>query len=344
MIRLRVHGLVSAFLMYACALGNVAAASPDPGYHLAKTYKVGTSGDKEYYDYLSVDAAARRIYLSHGTEVLVMDIDSGTIKGKIPGFTRQHGVALATEFGKGFISDGDTGKVTIFDLKTLKKIGEVKAEPDADCIIYDPSSKRVFSMNGESKSVTAIDAKEGKVVGTIALDGRVEYAVPDGRGMVYVDIGDKNEVVALDSQKLKIESHWSVAPGGAPTSIDMDKTHRRLYIGGRKPQELVAMDADNGRVLQTLPISAGVDACVFDAKGSRLFVSTREGIVHIFHQDSPDKLTEVGQIKTEYGARTMAYDSKTQNIITDTADFTQATANAKATAVPGTFRVLVFAK
>lgn len=343
MTRFRSNPFLWVCLLFASTAAVLASAVPDSSYHLVKTYKFGTApGEKEYYDYLTLDAHSRRVYLSHGTEVLVMNLDNGELEGKVSGFVREHGVALATEFGKGYVSDGETGEITIFDLKSLKKIGEVKAEPDADCIIYDPSSKRIFSMNGESKSITAIDAQEGKVVGSVKVDGRVEYAVADGKGMVYADIGDKNEVVAFDSHKLEVKSHWPVSPGGAPTSIDMDRAHRRLYIGNRNPQKLVVMDADSGKVIQTLPIGAGVDACVYDASGARLFVSTREGSVHIFRQESPDKLTEAGQIKTELGARTMAYDPSTQHVITDTADYRQPAQGGKPVAIPGTFHVLVY--
>jgi DNA-binding beta-propeller fold protein YncE len=331
-------------VMFACAVG-IAADAPQSTYHLAKTYKFGAApGGSEYFDYITVDPQSRRVFLSHGTEVLVMNADTGKMQGKISGFKRQHGVALAHDLGRGFISDGDAGTVTTFDLKTLRKISDVKAAEDADCVVYDAVSKRVFSLNGDPNSSTAIDAKQGKVVGTVALGGKPEFAVADGKGMIYANLVDKSEVVAFDSRTLQVKSHWPVAPAGSPVSMAMDRKNRRLFIGARNPAMLVVMDADSGQVLQTFPISGGVDAAVYDPETARVFVSTREGYIHIFQQDSPDKLSEAGQVKTEVGAKTMGYDPKTQNLITDTSDFGTPSANGRPNAVPGTFRVLVFSK
>jgi DNA-binding beta-propeller fold protein YncE len=341
---LRFISLVSILVWFACVFG-IAADAPQSTYHLAKTYKFGAApGGAEYFDYITVDPQARRVFLSHGSEVLVMNADTGAIQGKISGFKRQHGVALAHDIGRGFITDGDAGSVTIFDLKTLQKISDVKAAEDADCVVYDAVSKRVFTLNGDPNNSTAIDAKEGKVVGTVALGGKPEFAVADGKGMIYANLVDKNEVVAFDSRTLQAKSHWPVAPAGSPVSMAMDRKNRRLFIGARNPAMLVVMNADSGQVLQTFPISGGVDAAVYDPETARVFVSTRDGYIHIFHQDSPDKLSEAGQVKTEVGAKTMGYDPKTQNLITDTSDFGAPTAKGRPNPIPGTFRVLVFSK
>jgi len=340
----RLTGVFALCVLAGCAVGILAADSPQSNYHLLKTYKFEAApGGKEYFDYITVDPATRRVFLSHGTETLVMNADSGALQGKISGFQRQHGVVLVNELGKGFVSDGDAGKVIIFDLKTLQKTGEVKAEEDADCIIYDPATKRVFTLNGDAKNATAIDAKDGKPVGTVDLGGKPEFAAADGKGTVYANLVDDNQVVAFDSRTLKVKSRWPVAPGGSPVSMAIDQPHRRLFIGARNPAMLLVMNADNGQIIQSLPITAVVDAVVFDPSTARVFASTREGFIHIFHQDSPDKLTEVARVKTEVGAKTMAYDPKTQNLITDTSDFT-AGANGRPAGVPGTFRVLVFGK
>src|SRR5580704_2382687 len=180
------------------------------GYHLLKKYSFGAAegSTREYFDYVSVDSAARRVYLSHGTEIKVIDADSGALIRNITGLKQDHGVAVASEFGRGFISDGAQGKVIIFDLETLKVTGEAKADNDADCVIYDPASKHVFVMNGDPHSSTAIEAKSGNVVGTIALGGGPEFAVADGKGMVYVNLEDTSELVAFDSNSLKIKSRW----------------------------------------------------------------------------------------------------------------------------------------
>ncbi len=334
-------------------LGAFALASAATGsYHLLKKISFGAAegSTREYFDYITVDSAARRVYLSHGTEIKVINADTGTLTGNITGLKQDHGVALASEFGRGFISDGAQGKVIIFDLKTLKVIGEAKADNDADCVVYDPASKQVFAMNGDPHSSTVIDAKSGNVVGTIELGGGPEFAVADGRGTVYVNLEDKNEVLAIDSRTRTIKSRWPVAPAGGPTALAMDIKHRRLFSAGRSPQMLVVMDADSGKVIQSFPISAGVDAAAYDAETSLIFASTREGMIHIFHEDSPDKFSQVEAVKTEFGAKTMGLDTKTHNLFVDTADFgppapaTAGRAAGRRMPVPGTFRVLVYGR
>lgn len=333
-------------------LGVVALAmAGSSGYHQIQKYSFGAAegSTREYFDYITVDSAARRVYLSHGTEFIVLDADTGKVIGKITGLKQDHGVAVAAEFGRGFITDGGQGKVVIFDLNTLKTVGEAKADNDADSIVYDPASKRVFCMNGDPHSSTVIDAKSGNVVGTIDLGGGPEFAAADGKGTVYVNIEDKNEVVAIDSNTLKVKSRWPLAPAGAPTALAIDLEHRRLFSAGRNPQMLVVLDADNGKVIQSFPISARVDAAAYDPGTGLIFVSTREGMIHIFHEDSPDKFSEVESVKTEYGAKTMGLDTKTHNVYVDTADFAPVAAtsqnpNPRRAPIAGTFHVLVYGR
>ena len=333
-------------------LGAFACAMAMGSYRLLKKYSFGAAegSTREYFDYIKVDSSARRVYLSHGTEIKVISADDGTLIGNITGLQQDHGVALADEFGCGFITDGAAGKVIIFDLKTFKVTGEVKADHDADSIVYDPASKRVFAMNGDPHSSTVIDAKTGTVVKTIDLGGSPEFAVADGKGTVYVNMEDKNEVVSIDSRTLMIKSRWPVAPAGGPTALAMDQQHRRLFSAGRNPQMLVVMDADNGKVIQSFPISAGVDASAYDSATGLLFASTREGMIHVFHEDSPDQFSEVETVKTEFGAKTMGLDTKTHNLFVDTADFgppakpTAEQPQPRRTAIPGTFRVLVYGR
>jgi DNA-binding beta-propeller fold protein YncE len=337
-------------LMLVAAIGL--AETSKESYHLLKKYTLGAAegSTREYFDYITVDSSARRVYLSHGTEIKVINADSGAIIGNITGLKQDHGVALAPEFGRGFISDGGTGKVVVFDLKTLKLIGEAKADKDADSVVYDPSSKRVFVMNGDPNSSTVINAKDGTAAGTITLGGAPEFAVADGKGTVYVNLEDKNEVVAIDSHKLTIKSRWPVAPAGGPTALALDQAHRRLFSAGRNPQMLVVMDADNGHIIQSFPISAGVDAAAYEPATGLVFASTREGMIHIFHEDSPDKFSEVETVKTEFGAKTMGLDSKTHHLFVDTADFSPPSSptadrpRPQRTAIPGTFRVLVYGR
>jgi hypothetical protein len=344
----RTAGCLTLFLLATLA----AAYPPQGGYHLLKKYTFGAApgSTREYFDYITVDSAARRVYLSHGTEIKVIDADSGKLVGDIAGLKQSHGVALAEEFGRGFITDGGQAKVVFFDLKTLKAVGEAKAAPDADSVVYDPASKRVFSLNGDSHNSTVIDAKSGNVVGTIDLGGGPEFAVADRKGTVYVNMEDKNEVVAIDSDTLKIKSRWPLAPAGAPTALAIDREHRRLFSSGREPAILVVMDADNGKVIKSFPITAGADANVYEPETGLIFASTRAGMIHIFHEDSPDKFSEVETVKTEFGAKTMGLDTKTHNLFVDTADFgpppapTKERPHPQPTPILGTFRVLVYAR
>ena len=332
-------------------LGATAFAAATITYRLTNTYKFGAApGDREYFDYITFDSDSRRLYLTHGSEVLVVNADTGEEVGKIPGLKVSHGVAIVPEVGLGFISDGGQGKLIIFDLKTLKVVGGAKAEADADCVIYDPASKRVFTFNGDSHNATAIDPSTGNNLGTIDLGGAPEFAVSDGRGTIYNNLEDKREVLAIDSHNLKVKSHWPIAPAGAPAPIAMDRNHRRLFVAGREPAMMVVMNADDGKVIQSFPISGGADAEVYDEKTGLIFVSTREGWVHIFHKDLPDHYSEVGKVKTELGAKTMAYDPKTDRMFLDTADFgkvpepTNERPHPRPMAVSGTFRLLVYAQ
>jgi len=336
-------------LISAALLAVSAFADTTMNYHLANSYKFGAAaGGGEYFDYMTLDPESRRLYLSHGTEVLVVNADTGKEEGKISGLKRSHGVAVVPDFGRGFISDGEQGKAIIFDLKTLKVVGVADAAPDADCIIYDPALKRVFTFNGDSHSATAIDPATGKNVGSIDLGGGPEFAVADGLGMIYNNLEDKSEVLTIDSRNLQVKAHWPIAPAGAPAPIAMDREHRRLFVAGREPAVLVIMSADDGKVIQSLPISGGADADVYDPKSGLIFVSTREGWIHIFHEDSPDHYSEAGKVKTELGAKTMAYDPKTKRIFVDTAEFgklpapTKERPHPRPVPVPGTFHLLVY--
>jgi outer membrane protein assembly factor BamB len=205
-------------------------------------------------------------------------------------------------------------------------------------------------MNGDPHSSTVIDAKSGSVVGTIELGGGPEFAVADGKGTVYINLEDKSELVAVDSATLKIKSRWSLAPAGAPTALAMDVQHHRLFSAGRNPQLMVVLDSDSGKVIQSFPISSGVDAAAYDPETGMIFVSTREGMVHVFHEDSPDKFSEAETIKTEFGAKTMGLDTKTHNLFLDTADFGPAPAptadrpHPNRAPIQGTFHVLVYGR
>lgn len=344
---LHATGFATGISVVILLLGPV-GRSQSPNYHLLKSVPLGAAaGGGEYFDYLTADSASRRVYVSHGTEVKVVDSDSGSVVGTITGLKRCHGVALVDALGNGFITDGEEGKVFVFDTKTLKITGEIKTDKDSDSIIYDPASKRIFAFNGDPHNTSVIDPENAKLVKTIDLGGGPEFAAADGKGTLYNNIEDKNEVAVIDSLALTIKAHWPVAPAGTPTAITMDRQHRRLFSAGRKPQMVVMLDADSGKVLQSLPISGGVDAAAFEDSTGLLFVSTRDGIVHIFHEDSPEKLSEVQTLKTEFGAKTMALDTKTHNLYLSTAEFAEppaGQANARRSPKPGTFHLLIYAR
>jgi DNA-binding beta-propeller fold protein YncE len=335
--------LVCASILIASA---ILTAGPS-GYHVAKTLKLGGDGG---WDYLTADAKGRRVYISRGTHVMVVDADTGAVVGDIPNTNGVHGIALAPEMDKGFISDGRDNTVTIFDVTTLKTLGTAPTGKNPDAIIYDPASKRVFTFNGNSKDATAVDAKTGTVAGTIALGGKPEFAVADGTGHVFVNIEDTSEIVQFDSNKLTVENRWKIAPGEEPSGLAMDLKHRRLFsVCSNKL--MVVVDANNGKVITTLPIGAGTDAAGFDPETGFAFSSNGgDGTLTVVHEDSPDKFTVVENVPTLRRARTMALDTKTHQVYTVTAEFGQAPAptteqpRPRAPMVPGSFTLLVLSR
>lgn len=339
---------ISCFFIYIVSglLGPAAQAeSSASGYHLIKTVRLGeAAGEGEYFDYITVDPADHRVYVAHGTEVKVLDGDDFSVIGTITGFKRCHGVALLSALGKGFITDGDSGDVAVFDIKSLKVTGVIKTYPDADGIVYDPASKLLFAFNGDSKNSSVIDPVKETVVKTIDLGGGPEQPVADGQGTVYDNNEETNKIVVIDTQTLAVKAGWPVAPAGEPVAMAMDREHRRLFSAARHPQLLLMVDADNGKILQSFPISAGVDTTIYDPQTRMVFCSTRQGVIHVFREDWPDKLTVLDTVKTEYGAKTMAMDPKTHNLILVTADFTSSTPKAERRAVKGTGRVLIYGR
>jgi YVTN family beta-propeller protein len=316
------------------------------GYHLLKKIPVGGEGG---WDYLFVDSAARRLYVSRGTRVMVFDADSGATVGEIPDTPGVHGVAIADDLGRGFTSNGRDGSVTIFDSKTLKAINKVKVGTNPDCIIYDAATHRVFAFNRGSSNASAIDAKTGEVSAPIALGGHPEFAAADGKGMVFVNLDNKSEIVAIDSKKLEVKAHWPVAPGEDPSGLAIDRKHMRLFsVCGNK--KMVVVDANTGKVVADLPIGTGVDAAGFDPETNLAFSSNGEGTLTVIHQDSADKYSVVESVTTQRGARTMALDSKTHNVFLATAEFgappapTPERPNPRGAMVPNSFVILVFGK
>jgi DNA-binding beta-propeller fold protein YncE len=329
------------------SLAAVAVAAAGPGYHVIKTYKLGGEGG---WDYLTVDASARHFYISRGTHVIVLDADSGKNVGDIPDTPGVHGIALAPELGKGFVSNGREGTVTVFDIKTLVPIGsKIKVGENPDAILYEPATKRVFTFNGRSQDSTAIDAASGKVLGTIKLDGKPEFAASDAKGEVFVNIEDKSELTVIDPNKLEVKVKWPLAPCTEPSGLALDRKNRRLFVGCDNKM-MAVVDADSGKVLATPAIGEGVDATAYDDETGLAFASCGEGVLTVVKEDSPQKFSVVENVKTEPGARTMALDAKTHNLFTVTAKFgpppaaTADNPHPRRTILPDTFEVLVLSK
>ncbi|MFZ0299007.1 MAG: YncE family protein [Candidatus Sulfotelmatobacter sp.] len=326
-------------------LTAVALAAAGPGYKVVTTYKIGGDGG---WDYLIADAAARRLYVSRATHVIVLDLDSGKTVGDIPDTPGVHGIALAPELGRGFVSNGREGTVSIFDLKTLATLSKVKAGENPDAILYDPATRRVFTFNGRSQDSTAIDAAKGTVLGTIKLDGKPEFAASDGKGEIFVNIEDKNELTAIDPSKLVVKSTWPLAPCESPSGLSMDRKNRRLFVGCEKMMAVV--NADTGKVLATPAIGDGVDATTFDDETGLAFASCGEGVLTVVREESPEKFSVAENVPTQAGARTMALDSKTHNVYLVTAKFgpppaaTADNPHPRRAILPDSFVVLVVGK
>jgi YVTN family beta-propeller protein len=294
-----------------CFLMASAPAIAQSGYHIIKKVTIPGSGG---WDYVTVDESARRVYVSHATQVEVLDADSFELVGTIPNTPGVHGIAIASEFGRGFITADKSDSVVIFGLKTLKVLGETKVGKKPDAIIYDPATKHIYAMNGDSDSASVINAADGKVVGTIDLGGGPEFAVSDGKGSVYINLEEKGETVHIDSQNLKVLHHWPLAPGKTATALAFDPQTRRLFAGCRGGQLMVVVDADTGKVITTQPIGERVDAAAFDPATQLIFMSTGGGSIAVFHEDSRDKFTLIESIETNPGSKTMGLDPKTHNL------------------------------
>jgi DNA-binding beta-propeller fold protein YncE len=322
------------------------STAADPGYHVIKTYKLGGEGG---WDYLNLDSSSRRLYISRATHVMVIDADSGKPVGDIPDTPGVHGIALAPELGRGFVSNGREGTVTIFDIQTLKLISKVKVGDNPDAILYDPATKRVFTFNGKSQDSTAIDAAKGTVLGTIKLEGKPEFAVSDNKGQIFVNIEDKSQMDAIDPNKLEVKSRWPLAPCQEPSGLSMDRKNRRLFAGCDNKM-MAVVDADNGKVIATPAIGDGVDATAFDEGTGLAFASCGEGVLTVVREESPSKFSVAENVKTQEGARTLALDDKTHQVFVVTAKFgpppppTPENPHPRHTILPDTFVVLVIGK
>jgi len=333
------RALGSLALVAAAALSQAA----DPPYHVLKTAKIGGEGG---WDYVTVDSAARRLYVTRGTHVMVLDADSLAVVGDIKDTPGVHGVAVVSDLGRGFTSNGRAGNATIFDLKTLEVLGQVKTGENPDAILFDAFSGRVFTFNGRSGDATAIDAKTGTVAGTVALGGKPEAGVSDGAGRIFVNLEDKSEIVAFDAKDLTVKAHWPLAPCEEPTGLALDVATKRLFAACHNKM-MAVMDAEKGRVVATPAIGQGTDGAAFDPERHLAFSSNGEGTISVVREVSPDKFEVVENATTQRGARTIAFDPKTHNLYVVTAEFgpppspTPDQPRPRPSMVPGSFTVLM---
>jgi DNA-binding beta-propeller fold protein YncE len=332
-----------AGLLAVVLLAGPAPAQEGRSWHLIR--RVPLAGAVRW-DYLAVDTARHRLFITHGTEVLVLDTDSLTVVGRIPDTQGVHGVALAPELGRGYTSDGADSSVTVFDLASLRVLDRLHAtgrQPDA--IAYDSVARRVFTFNGGSGSATAFEAASGAVAGTIPLGGTPEFAVADGRGRLFVNLEDRDSIVSFDTRTLALVARWPLAPCATPSALALDRARRLLFVGCRN-RVLAVVDADRGTVVTTLPIGAGVDALVFDPATRTVLSANGDGTLTVATPDASGTYRVAETVTTARGARTLAFDPRTRRIFLVTAEFAAPGDSAprqRPQPIPGTFVLLVFA-
>jgi DNA-binding beta-propeller fold protein YncE len=316
-----------------------ASASPAAPYRVVKIFHVGGEGG---WDYLTVDSRRKLLYVPRSTHTMVIDAATGKTVADIPGQQRNHGVAIVHSAGRGFISDGQDASVTIFDLKTYAVLGKVKAAADADGIIYDPACGKVLVSCGDANELVVIspnvDPRDGKADAVVRLGGKPEFLAAD-QDNIYVNLVNKDQVAVVDSKTMKVIHRWPTAPGGSPVGMSIDPVGRRLFVGCRKPQKLIVMSADDGKILADLPIGAGVDATEFDGD---VFASCRDGTLTVARERSPGKFAVVQTLATKTGAKTMGLDRATHTLYLPTAEIIdKLPAKGRPNVKPGSFMILV---
>ncbi len=328
-----------AFLIVALAILAFAATTYAADYQLSKTIPVGGDGG---WDYLSVDSTAHRLYVSHATKVVVIDTATEKVIGEITNTLGVHGIAVAPELNRGFVSCGKENMVAVVDLKTLQTLSKIATGKNPDAILYEPKQQEVYTFNGKSADATVIDAKSGKVVATIPLGGKPEFAQEDAEaGRIFVNVETKSEIAAIDIATHKVVANWSIAPGDTASGLAIDLKHHRLFAGCDN-KLMVMLDYTTGKVVGSAPIAEGVDANAFDPDAQLAFASCGEGTTTVAHEDG-DKLTTVQTLKTAKGARTMTIDPATHKIYLAAADYPAGTeGERRPKMVAGSFKILVF--
>ena len=316
MLRPNVAIALGALASIACV--SQAQLKPAQDYHVASKVKLGREGG---WDYLIVDTAGHRVFMSRGTHTLVVDARTDSVVGDIMDTPGVHGIAFAYDLGRGYTSNGRDSSISVFDLKTLAPVTRIHTTGvNPDAIVYDDFSHRVFAFNGRSGDATAVDAATNTVAGTIALGGKPEFAVTDGKGTLWVNIEDKSEIAQVDTKTLAVKARWPLAPCEEPSGLAIDRASRRLFtVCSNKLMAIV--DADNGKVVATVPTGDGTDAAAFDPATGLAFASNGEGTLTVVHEDSPNTAHVVQNVTTQRGARTMALDPQTHTIYEVTADF-----------------------
>lgn len=328
-----------ALVITLCAIAAVPAVA-QKSYKLADRVKLGGEGG---WDYLTYDEKDNRVFITRGTHVMVVDAKTLKPTGDITGLQGVHGVALAHDLGKGYISSGGDNMLVIFDLKSLSVLDKVKVGERPDAILYDASAKRVYTFNAKTQDATVFDAKAGKVIGAVPLGGKPETGVADGKGNVYVNIEDHSEIVRIDTAKLTVAEHYPMAGCEEPSALAFDVAHRRLFAGCAS-KIVAVVDPDAGKLVTTVDIGSGVDAGAFNPKTQQIFMSCGgDGVVTVIHENSPDKYSLVQNVPTEKGARTMALDEASNTVYTVTAQFdpTPPPAGQRRKILPDTFELLV---
>jgi YVTN family beta-propeller protein len=330
-------GLITGTLLISSL--NTLTAQGTSGYKVAKTFHIASGGG---WDYIAVGPGNNRLYVSHGTQVNILDEKTGDSVGVLPGTTGVHGIAFIPSLNKGYTSNGRLNNVTVFDLKTNNIITQIATGQNPDAIMYDEFSKKIITCNGHSKDLTVIDPTTDKVVATISVSGKPETAVSDGAGKIYVNIEDKNEISVVDITNNKVAASWSIAPADGPTGLAIDTKTKRLFAGCDKL--LVVVDATTGKVIDKLAIADGCDGVAFDNELKYVFASCGEGKLTIVEELGADKFKVIDNVETKRSARTIALDEKTHEVFLPAADSEKAAAGERPKMIPGTFQVLVVAK
>ena len=332
-----------AFLLAGSLLAGAFSVSAQQGFKITQTFHIASPGG---WDYIAVNPQSNKLYVSHGTQVNILDKATGDSLGIIPNTTGVHGIAFNNKSGRGYTSNGRLNNVTVFDLATDKIIEQVKTGENPDAIMYDAITNTVITCNGRSKDLSIIDAATDKVIATIAVGGKPETAVTDMEGHLYVNIEDKNEIVAVDLKSATVINHWSLNGGESPTGLEIDKKTKRLFAGCEK--QLVVMDATNGNIVTKLPIGDGCDGVAFDAKLKLVFTSNGTGTVTVIKEESANDFKVLENAVSKKSARTICEDESTHKVYLPAADFEPLPANApertRAKMIPGSFQILVMSK